>query len=229
MSKPGISFLLPVLDEAASLPGVLAGLKRYRAKLGRRPSESLVVDNGSTDASVALAKKAGARVLHCPLRGYGAALRFGIALAKHPFVVLADADGTYQFQDSDPLIAALDDGADLVLASRLRGQIATGAMPWSHRVLGTPGLTALINLRFGSHITDCNAGHRALRRDAHAAWDCRSEGMEYASELVVQALRHGADVREVPGKLGLAPPGRRSHLRTIRDGLRNLAVITDLK
>jgi glycosyltransferase involved in cell wall biosynthesis len=138
MPKPGVTFLIPCLDEAKSLPKVLATIQRFRKSLRGRPSEVLVSDNGSTDGSQVIARKAGARVVHCPVRGYGAALRFGIAQARHPYVIFADADNTYDFSESQALIEGLDAGADLVLGSRLKGRIQPGAMPWSHRWIGTP-------------------------------------------------------------------------------------------
>ena len=229
MPRPGVTFLIPCLNEAVTLPKVLGAIQAFRrGPLRGRPSEILVSDNGSDDGSQALARKAGARVVHCPVRGYGAALRHGIAQARFPYVVFADADATYDFSESGPLIQGLDAGADLVLGSRLAGRILPGAMPWSHRWIGTPLLTAAINGLHGhggKPLTDCNSGFRALRKDAHASWGLTSDGMEYASEMLVEALRHGADVREVPASLAPDTRGRPPHLRRWRDGMRHLLQI----
>jgi len=143
-------------------------------------------------------------------------------------VVFADADATYNFAESGALIQGLDEGADLVLGSRLSGKILPGAMPWSHRWIGTPLLTMAINFLHGhgkKPLTDCNSGFRALRKDAHASWGLTSDGMEYASEMLVEALRHGADVREVPASLAPDTRGRPPHLRRWRDGMRHLLQI----
>jgi len=194
-----------------------------------RPIEVLVADNGSTDGSVAVAEAGGARVVRCAPRGYGAALQCGIAAAEHPIVAYADADGSYDFREAPALIAALEaQDADLVVGSRFAGDIRPGAMPWAHRYLGTPVLTALINLLHrgtNQRLTDCNAGLRVVRREACASWDVKAAGMEFASQMLVLALRAGARVTESPVTLRPDLRSRPPHLARWRDGMRHLLVI----
>src|SRR6266568_7512484 len=168
----------------------------------------------------------GARVVPARERGYGAALQTGFAAARAPYIIYADADLTYDFHEGPRLVQALRDAnADMAVGTRLQGQIEPGAMPVLHRCLGTPVLTAMINLLFGSKLTDCNSGFRAFRRDRLTAWEVSSPGMEFASELLVNALRAGAKIMEVPITLRSDRRDRQPHLQTWRDGMRHLLTI----
>jgi glycosyltransferase involved in cell wall biosynthesis len=190
--------------------------------------EVIVADNGSTDGSAEAARAVGARVIPAVERGYGAALQAGFAASQAPYIVYADADLTYDFREGPTLVRALrTHGADLVVGTRLRvrGQIEPGAMPLLHRRVGTPVLTALINVLFGGHLTDCNSGFRALRRDRLSAWGASSPGMEFASELLINVLQSGAKVVEVPITLRCDRHNRHPHLQTWRDGMRHLLAI----
>lgn len=224
-----ISFVIPCLDEAATLPGVLARISEVtEGAFADRDTEVVVADNGSTDGSRKIARARGARVVDCPIRGYGAALRCGIEHARHDIVVFADADGTYDFGESPDLVAELERGHDLVVGSRIRGDIEAGAMPLLHRWLGTPILTLFLNLLHagpGQRISDCNSGFRCLRRRAFAEWSVRGDGMEFASELLICALRSGARVSEVPVSLAADRGDRAPHLKRWRDGMRHLLTI----
>ena len=194
-----------------------------------REVEILVADNGSTDASEGDCRaRAGARVQECPVRGYGAALRCGFQSAANDIVIFADADSTYDFGESPALIEQLEAGNDLVLGSRIRGTIEPGAMPFLHRYLGAPMLTFVLNLLHasrGQRVSDCNSGFRCFRRESFMTWGARATGMEFASEMLIKAMKSGARIAETP--ITLHPDKRRGtpHLRRWRDGMRHLLVI----
>lgn len=229
-ARHSVSFVIPCLNEARTLPLVLATINAVRAgALADRETEVVVSDNGSTDDSVRIAEAHGARVVHCRERGYGAALQHGIRGARHSLVVFADADNTYDFGETPRLVEELERGdSDLVFGSRLEGRIEPGAMPPLHRFVGTPMLNLFINLlhaRGGVKITDCNSGFRCFKREAFLAWKVESTGMEFASEMLVKALKDGARISQVPITLRADVAQRVPHLQTWRDGMRHLLQI----
>jgi glycosyltransferase involved in cell wall biosynthesis len=181
-----------------------------------------VVDNGSTDRSAELARAAGARVVRHEVRGYGAALRRGIHEARGKYVIMGDADDTYDYSDLQQFVDLLDEGAHLVMGSRLRGQIHPGAMPWSHRWIGTPVLTFVLNRFFGAHISDANCGMRGFRKEAIELLNLQSDGMEFASEMVIRAAQRKLRIAETPIAYFPSPPDRVPHLNSFRDGWRHL-------
>lgn len=220
-----VTFVFPCLNEEETLADCIREVREAFEQSGVE-WEIIVADNGSTDRSPEIAVHEGARLVRVPERGYGAALRGGIEAAQSTYVAFADADGSYPVGEVMRLYeAAVSEGADMVLASRLRGSIETGAMPFLHRHLGTPVLTGLINLLFRGRVTDCNCGFRLLRTDAFKTWDARAGGMEFASELLIRALKHGARIHDVPLGLRRDRRCRPPHLRTWRDGMRHLLYI----
>jgi glycosyltransferase involved in cell wall biosynthesis len=226
-TTPGVSVIIPCLNERATIADAVATAREAFANWAGG-SSVIVADNGSTDDSVELAEAAGAHVVTALERGYGAALQAGFAAADTPYVVYADADLTYDFREGPQLVTALHETqADMVVGSRLRGAIDPGAMPMLHRYLGTPILTGMINLLFGRHqiLTDCNSGFRALRRECLPTWGATSPGMEFASELLVNALCAQAKIMEVPITLRCDRADRQPHLQTWRDGMRHLLMI----
>ena len=231
MTSPAtsISFVIPCLNEQGTLAQVLSKINHVcRNDFSDRPTEVIVSDNGSTDDSIDIARQHGAKVVHCPEKGYGAALRFGIRHAQCDAVVFADADNTYDFLETPGLVAELDKGFDLVVGSRLRGRIHPGAMPFLHRRLGTPTLNFFINLLYSkphNRISDCNSGFRCFRRASFLSWQITSSGMEFASEMLVKALKADASISHVP--ISLSPDRRQRvpHLKTWRDGMRHLLQI----
>lgn len=224
-----LTFVFPCLNEEGTLADCVAAV---RASLDGQVEdyEIVVADNGSSDRSREIAEELGCRVVPVETRGYGAALRGGIEAAEGEYVMFADADMTYCYEHAAPLYAAaIEHDADMAIASRMTGDIEPGAMPTLHRRLGTPVLTGLINVLFGGKLTDCNSGFRCLRKSAWPTWDVRSTGMEFASELLVKALKSKAKMVEIRSGLRRGPEDRVAHLRTWRDGMRHLLFILSEK
>jgi glycosyltransferase involved in cell wall biosynthesis len=223
VADPGVelSVVLPCLDEAETLATCIRKATRSMAETGVR-GEVVVADNGSTDGSQDIARQCGARVVDVPVRGYGAALRAGIAQARGKFVIMADADDSYALEDVGPFVEALRGGADLVMGNRFAGGIAPGAMPFLHRYLGNPVLSWLGRLFFRIPTHDFHCGMRGMRRDAMLGLGLRTNGMEFASEMVVRSALAGHRIVEVPTTLRPDGRSRSPHLRTWRDGWRHL-------
>lgn len=228
-SNAALTIIIPCLNEARTLPALLGTFQEVIASeaFGERKVKILVSDNGSTDGSQELARAQGAQVTHCAERGYGAALRHGIETADTPIVMFLDADMTYDPHDAPKLVNTLETDVDLVLGDRLRGEKHPGAMPLLHRHLGTPVLTFLINALHAKEtpVQDCNSGYRCFWRDAYQTWGITSNGMEFASEMLIRALQTKSVIRNVPISLKPNPPGRVPHLQTWRDGMRHLLQI----
>jgi glycosyltransferase involved in cell wall biosynthesis len=211
---------MPCLNEEETIGRCVEKALRGLAAVGL-PGEVVVVDNGSTDRSVDIAAAAGARVIHQPKRGYGNAYQAGFDAALGDYLVMGDSDDTYDFTELDRFIGPLrDEGYDYVLGSRFRGEILPGAMPWLHRYVGNPILTWLLNRLFGLGVSDAHSGMRAFTRDAYRRMRLRAPGMEFASELVVNAAKARLRVTEVP--ITYYPRGGESKLRSFRDGWRHL-------
>ncbi len=181
-----LSVIIPCLNEEKSLPTCIKIAKSAMRK-ARISGDVVVSDNGSTDQSVEVATSHGARVVHATRKGYGNAIIGGMRAAQGTYLIMGDADGSYDFNDIPKFISPLRDGADFVMGSRLKGTIHPGAMPFFNRYLGTPVLTFLINLFFGPKISDVNCGLRALTKEAFDSLHLRAGGMELASEMVIKA------------------------------------------
>ena len=226
-SKPlSISFVIPCLNEEKTLPFVLEKIVRTcNNELVDYPTEIVLSDNGSEDKSAEIAKAYGARIVYCPVKGYGAALKNGIKSADNEIIVFADADDTYDFSETPKLIKEIEKGCDFVIGSRMKGNIHKGAMPFLHHYLGTPILNLLINnlySRDNYKISDCNSGFRCFRKEVFTGWNIQGDGMEFASEMLVKSLKNNAKISEVPISLYPDHPGRKPHLKTWRDGMRHL-------
>jgi glycosyltransferase involved in cell wall biosynthesis len=222
-----VSVVIPCLNEARTLGRCVAKALAGLASTGS-VGEVIVADNGSEDGSPAVARSHGAAVIPVQQRGYGSALRAGIAAARGRYVLMGDADDSYDFTDLAPFLERLREGYDLVVGNRFAGGIRPGAMPWLHRYVGNPLLTGLLNLLFSSPIRDAHCGLRAVRKDAYDRWGLTTPGMEFASEMVVRALLHGSTLTEVPIILYPDGRGRRPHLRPFRDGWRHLTLLVAL-
>ena len=212
---------MPCLNEAETVAHCVAQALEYLSASGVA-GEVIVADNGSTDGSEHLAEGAGARVVSVAARGYGAALAGGIAAARGRYVIMGDADASYDFAHLDPFVARLRSGDDLVMGNRFAGGISVGAMPALHRYLGNPVLTAIGRLLFRSPVRDFHCGLRGFSRESVLTLELRTTGMEFASEMVVKATLMGLRVSEVPTTLRPDGRSRPSHLRSWRDGWRHL-------
>lgn len=195
--EPEVSFVLPCLNEEEAIAIVVADALRVIDDMGVT-GEVIVVDNGSDDRSANLAAGAGARVIFEPRRGYGSAYLAGLPAARGRFVVLTDADSTYDLAAVPELVQRLRDGADLILGSRFRGQILPGAMPWTNRFIGNPILTGMLNLLFRTDLSDAHCGLRGVRREAIGRLALSATGMEFASEMVIKAAKRGLRIDEIP-------------------------------
>jgi hypothetical protein len=216
-----LSIVLPCLNEAETLATCIRKAQRSLESLGV-DGEVVVADNGSTDGSQEIARAAGARVVSVPRKGYGAALHGGIEAARGQYVLMGDADDSYALDDIGGFLEALRNGADLVMGNRFQGGIEPGAMPFLHRHLGNPVLSWVGRLFFRVPIGDFHCGMRAFRRDRVMALGMRTDGMEFASEMVVRATLQGLRIEEVPTRLSPDGRSRPPHLRTWRDGWRHL-------
>lgn len=220
-----VSIVMPCLDEVQCLAHCIANAREALDRIERihgLSGEIVIADNGSTDGSQDLARSLGARVVDVTGRGYGAALIGGFNGAFGRFLVMGDADGSYDFTDAVPMIGRLIDGADLCMGSRFKGGIKPGAMPWKNRYIGNPALTGILNLFFRTGVDDAHCGLRAIRREAYAALALESTGMEFASEMVIKASLRRLRIDVVPATLSPDLRDRAPHLRPWRDGWRHL-------
>lgn len=220
-----VTIVMPCLNEVQCLPHCIANaqeaLRRIEAQFGLA-SEIVIADNGSTDGSQALAVALGARVVSVAAKGYGAALIGGCQAAFGRFVLMGDADGSYDFTDGVAMIGRLIAGADLCMGSRFQGGIAPGAMPWKNRHIGNPALTGILNLFFRAGIDDAHCGLRAITKPAFLALGLSGSGMEFASEMVIKAALKQMRIDQVPATLSPDLRDRPPHLRPWRDGWRHL-------
>ena len=223
-SEYEVSIVMPCLNEARTVGICIDKAEASLRKIGVK-AEFIVADNGSTDGSPEIARGHGARVVHVDRRGYGSALKAGIEAARGDYVIMGDADDSYDFAHLGPFIDRLREGHDLVMGNRFAGGIRPGAMPWIHRYVGNPVLTGILNLFFHSPIHDAHCGLRGFRKDANARLRLQTPGMEFASEMVVKACLHRQRITEVPTTLHPDGRDRPPHLRSFRDGWRHLSFL----
>jgi glycosyltransferase involved in cell wall biosynthesis len=215
---PLVSVVIPCLNEEENIERCVGAAVAAIEGMDVA-GEVLVVDNDSDDRSAELATAAGARVIHEPRRGYGSAYLAGFAAARGAYIVMADADLTYDFEEIPRFVAELDGGAELVMGDRMEN-IHPGAMPWLHRYVGNPILTGLLNVLFKTGVNDAHCGMRALRKDVLPRLDLRTTGMEFASEMVIRASKEKLKIAEFP--IEYHPRGGESKLSSFRDGWRHL-------
>jgi glycosyltransferase involved in cell wall biosynthesis len=216
--EPLVSVVIPCLNEEQNIQACVLAAHEAISRMGVT-GEVVVADNNSEDESARLAREAGARVVTEPRRGYGSAYLAGFAAARGRYIVMADADLTYDFDEIPRFVNALEDGAEMVIGDRM-DNIRPGAMPWLHQYVGNPILTGLLNLFFRTGISDAHCGMRALRRDVLPRLDLRTTGMEFASEMVIRASKEHLRIAEFP--IEYHPRGGESKLSSFRDGWRHL-------
>jgi glycosyltransferase involved in cell wall biosynthesis len=217
-STPAVSVVIPCLNEAENIADCVTVASEVLERHGIA-GEVIVADNASEDGSAELAAAAGARVVHEPRRGYGSAYLAGFSAAQGRYIVMADADLTYDFNEIPRFVSELEAGADLVMGDRM-DNIQPGAMPWLHRYVGNPILSGILNLFFRTGVRDAHCGMRAVRREVLPALDLRTTGMEFASEMVIRAAKEELEIRQFP--IEYHPRAGESKLSSFRDGWRHL-------
>jgi glycosyltransferase involved in cell wall biosynthesis len=215
---PLVSVVIPCLNEAENIEECVTAALAALERMGV-PGEVVVADNNSEDDSARLAEQAGAHVVVERRRGYGSAYLAGFAASRGRYIVMADADLTYDFNEIPRFVAALEEGAEMVIGDRM-DNIQPGAMPWLHRYIGNPILSGLLNLFFRTGVSDAHCGMRALDRDVLPRLDLRTTGMEFASEMVIRASKENLRITEFP--IEYHPRGGESKLSSFRDGWRHL-------
>ncbi len=216
-----LSIVLPALNEEKTVGTCVRKARRFLEQHGVR-GEIIVADNGSADRTAEIARLEGARVVAVPQKGYGNALRGGFAAARGRYILMADADDSYDLENLLPFLEKLRAGYDLVMGNRFKGGILPGAMPWHHRYIGNPVLSFIGKLFFRAAVNDFHCGIRAFTRQAVERMNLQTTGMELASEIVIKASILGMKVCEVPTRLFPDGRGRPPHLRSFRDGWRHL-------
>ncbi|MAF20501.1 MAG: dolichol-P-glucose synthetase [Parcubacteria group bacterium] len=219
-----VSIVMPCLNEEETIgicvEKAIETMKKYGIK-----GEVVVIDNGSTDKSVQIAESLGARVLSQPVRGYGNAYIKGLTNVRGRYIVMGDSDDSYDFTDIERFVVPLRDGYDMVMGTRLKGEIKKGAMPWLHRYVGNPVLSGFLNVLFKTGISDAHCGMRSFTKSAFEKMHLSACGMEFASEMVINASKANLKIKEIP--ITLYPHGRsrRPHLRSFRDGWRHIRLM----
>jgi glycosyltransferase involved in cell wall biosynthesis len=221
LDRPEVSVVMPCLNEEKTIGVCIEKAMSAMERMGVR-GEVVVSDNGSADSSVEIAESLGARVVHQSVKGYGSAYLKGITEAYGDYIVIGDSDNTYDFAELDRFLDPLRDGYDVVMGNRFKGGILPGAMPWHHQYIGNPLLSGILNLFFRTGIGDAHCGIRSFTREAFGRMHLQTTGMEFASEMVINASRAGLSMTEVPVTYYPRAEGSEAKLRSFRDGWRHL-------
>lgn len=228
MENVDLSVVIPCLNEEETIGICIDKCLNMFNKMGIQ-GEVIVSDNGSKDKSIEISKDLGAKVLHCADKGYGITLRTGFNNAGGKYILMADADNSYDFHQIDNFYNKIQEGYDMVLGTRLNGFIHKGAMPFLHRYLGTPVLTSLVNIFWGLNITDSQSGMRIFKKESLDKIKFECKGMEFATELLTKAAAEKWLITEIPIEFFRDGRSRKPHLRPWRDGIRHLKLIIKTK
>jgi glycosyltransferase involved in cell wall biosynthesis len=224
MTIQSLSIIIPCLNESETIAGCIGNAQALLAGVPF-PGEVIVADNSSSDDSAEIAKHAGAEVITVKTEGYGSALHQGILHAKSEYIIFADGDGSYHFNEAGSFIEAFSQGFDVVIGNRFKGGIEKKAMPFLHKYLGTPFLSMLGRRSFHVALGDFNCGMRGIKKSAYEKLDMKSPGMEYATEFIAKASYKNCRIKEVPVKLYKDGRSGKSHLKTWTDGWKHLKLI----
>ncbi len=219
---------MPCLNEEKTIKKCINEAKKFLSE-NRINGEILIVDNGSTDKSLKLIKKSKVRLINCPDKGYGNALRYGINNSYGKYIIMGDSDASYDFYHLNDFIKYLEEDYDLVMGNRFKGKIDKGAMPFLNRYIGNPILSKFGKIMFPCNINDFHSGLRAFKKDKIIDLNLKSTGMEFASEMVIECVKNKYKTIEVPINLMNNGLNRKPHLRPFRDGLRHVKLIMKLK
>ena len=222
-----LTILIPALNEEKTIKIVIQKAKKW-LETNNVNGEILVVDNNSIDRTKQIAKENGARVIEVEQKGYGNALREGIKQSKGKYIIMGDADDSYNFLEIDEFYKELKKGNDIVIGNRYHN-IEKGAMKWTHRYIGTPFLSYIIRKKYKINIQDVNCGLRGGEKEKLLLLNCKSIGMEYASEMIIKAKKSGLKIEEVPINFYKDKRDKKSHIKTIEDGFKHLKVILSKK
>ena len=219
-----LTILIPALNEEKTIEIVI---KKAQKWLNDRniDGEILIANNGSTDNTKEVALKNGARVIDIEQKGYGSALISGIENSKGKYIIFGDADDSYNFLEIDGMYDKLKDGNDIVIGNRYAGKMEKGSMKFSHKFIGTPILSFLIRKKFKLNLNDINCGLRGIKKDAIIKLNCKSSGMEFASEMLIKAAKAKLKIEEIPINFYKDKRNSKPHLKTLQDGVRHLKII----
>ena len=224
MEEKELTILLPVLNEEKTIKICIDKANKF-IKENKINAEVLVADNNSMDNSCNIAKELGARVIHIDKIGYGNAIREGIKNAKGKYVIMGDADDSYNFLELHKFIEKLREGNELVIGNRYKSNMEKGSMKVLHKYIGTPILSYIISKKFDVNIGDCNCGLRGLNKEKINKIGCIAEGMEYATEQIIKARKNNLKMIQIPINFYKDARGKKSHLKPIKDGIRHLKII----
>lgn len=226
MKEIELTILIPALNEEKTIEIVIKKAKEYTEK-NKIEAEILVVNNGSTDNTKQIAIRNGARVLDIEKKGYGIALISGIKAAKGKYIIMGDADDSYNFLELDGFVKKLREGKDIVIGNRYTKNMEKGAMKWTHKYIGTPILSYIVRKKFKVNIKDINCGLRGGKKESLEKLDCKAEGMEFASEMIIKAQKNNLEIEEIPINFYKDKRENKPHLKTIQDGIKHLKLIKE--